>query len=78
MTSDETEQTSKHFNLKCTQMYLFVVQVYSLVNMQKENVYFRRSTFMCLTTATEHFIKAEYKYNMFIIDLWNMKKIVSG
>lgn len=59
-------------------MYLFVVQVYSLVNMQKENVYFRRLTFMCLTTATEHFIKAEYKYNMFIIDLWNMKKIVSG
>lgn len=44
MTSDEEEQTqhaSKRFNLKCTQMYLFVAQVYSLVNMQKENVHFR-------------------------------------
>lgn len=52
-------------------------KLYSLVNMQKENVYFHSLTFICLITATEHLIKAaEYKYN--IIDLWNMKKIVSG
>lgn len=29
--------------------------------------------------TSDHLIKAEeYKYNMFIIDLWNMKKILSG